>query len=322
MPPPTVPPTVLVTGDEPLLVDRAIARTVAAVRQRDPDVERREAAASGLSVAEFSDLVAPSLFAEPRVVVVRGAQEAGKDLVTELIGYLAAPAEGVTLVVHHAGGARAKPLVDAVRRTGAAVLECEKVKPGARADFVRAEIRAAGGTTTPAAAAAVVEAVGADLRELASAAAQLVADTGGMVDETAVARYYRGRAEVSGFAVADQAVAGDLPAALETLRWAQLTGVPAVLVADALADGVRTLARVAGARGSSYSLAADLGMPPWKIEKAQRAVRGWTAPGLASAITAVAQLNADVKGVAADTDWALERAVIAICDARHAAAGR
>ena len=65
---------VLITGDEPLLVDRAVHRTTAAARRIDPEVERREAPAAGLSPGEFADLVAPSLFAEPRVVVVRGAQ--------------------------------------------------------------------------------------------------------------------------------------------------------------------------------------------------------------------------------------------------------
>ena len=70
----------------------------------------------------------------------------------------------------------------------------------------------------------LIEAVGSDLRELAAATSQLVADTDGTVDESAVRRYYRGRAECPGFAVADKAVAGDRAGALEALRWAQLAG--------------------------------------------------------------------------------------------------
>ncbi|MEJ7647883.1 MAG: DNA polymerase III subunit delta [Nakamurella sp.] len=316
MPDPTVPPFVLISGDEALLVDRAVSRTLTVLRKQDPDVERREASAAGLTTADFADMVAPSLFAEPRAVVVRGAHEAVKDLVTELIDYLRDPVEGVTLVVQHGGGARNKNLVDALRAAKAAVFDCEKVKPGDRVGFVRREIKSAGGTTTAEAAAALVEAVGADLRELASAANQLVADTGGLVDESAVARYYRGKAEVSGFAIADRTIAGELPEALESLRWAFITGVPAVLIADALADGIRTLAKVAGARGSSYALAGELGMPPWKIEKAQRAVRGWSAPGMVKAVAAVSVLNAEVKGVAVDVEYALERAVTQLVEAR------
>ena len=94
---------------------------------------------------------------------------------------------------------------------------------------------------------ALIDSVGSDLRELASAAAQLVADTGGQVTAEEVRRYHRGRADVTGFAVAEKAITGDVAGALEMLRWAMQLGVPHVLVADALADGVRTVARVAGA---------------------------------------------------------------------------
>ena len=233
-----------------LLVDRAIWRATASARRVEPGAERRDAVGAGLTAGEFWDLVAPSLFAEPRVVVVRGAQESAKDVAAALIGYCADPVEGVTLLVHHAGGARNKPIVDALTRAGAAVVVCNKItRLAERIDFVRSEIRKAGGTTTPDAVAALVDAVGADLRELASAASQMVADTGGLVDETAVHRYHRGRAEVTGFTVADSVMAGDLPASLESLRWAMGVGVAPVLIADALADGVRTIARVSGARG-------------------------------------------------------------------------
>lgn len=313
------PTLVLVRGDESLLVDRAIARTLSTARRQDPETELRESAATGLTVGEFADLVAPSLFAEPRVVVIRGAQDSAKELATALLSYVGDPVEGVTLVVHHSGGARNKPLADGLAKAGAVVVECAKItRPSDRLDFVRAEIRSAGGTTTPEAVATLVDAVGTDLRELASAAGQLVADTGGMVDATAVRRYFRGRADVSGFTVSDLTVAGDLPAALEALRWALDIGVAQVLIADALADGVRTLAKVAGAGpGNSYALASQLGMPPWKIDRARTAVRAWSTAGLEQAMGLVAALNADVKGQAADPDYALERAVIDLVGARR-----
>ena len=192
------------------------------------------------------------------------------------------------MVVLHAGGARNKALADALRKAGAQVARCEKLRPDERADFVRGEVRRARGKITPEAVGVLIEAVGTDLRELAAAAAQLVADTGGTVDDDAVRRYHRGRAEATGFAVADKVVAGDRVGALEALRWALVLGVPPVLVADALADAVRTLAKVGSAgRGDPNRLAGVLGMPPWKIRKAQSQVRGWHPDALAVA-TAVA----------------------------------
>jgi DNA polymerase-3 subunit delta len=122
---------------------------------------------------------------------------------------------------------------------------------------------------------------------------------------------------VSGFAVSDLAVVGNVPGALEALRYAIDLGVPHVVIADALADGVRTIARVASAgRGSEYQLAQKLGMPPWKVKRAQSQSRGWSETGVRHALRAVALLNADVKGEAADPAWALERAVRRLGSAR------
>ncbi len=57
-------------------------------------------------------------------------------------------------------------------------------------------------------------------------------------------------------------------------------GVPHVVIADAVADGVRTIARVGSAgRGDPYQLAQQLGMPAWKVKRAQGQSRGWNEPG-------------------------------------------
>jgi DNA polymerase-3 subunit delta len=50
-------------------------------------------------------------------------------------------------------------------------------------------------------------------------------------------------------------------------------------------------------------------MPPWRVQKAQRQARRWSRDTVAMAIKLVAALNADVKGAAADADYALEAAV-------------
>jgi DNA polymerase-3 subunit delta len=71
-------------------------------------------------------------------------------------------------------------------------------------------------------------------------------------------------------------------------------------------------------RGSAYQLAGSLGLPPWKIERAQRQARGWTAEGLVSAMHAAAVCNGEVKGGADDRGYALERAVFAVAAARQA----
>jgi DNA polymerase III subunit delta len=311
-------PLHLVLGDEELLVERAVRAVVDAARAAEPEVEVRRLRAAEATATDLAAVLSPSLFAEARVIVLEAAHEAGKDASTAVMAQAVEPGDGIVVVVQHAGGARNKALADALRKAGAQVVRCEKLRADERADFVRTEVRRAGGTIVAEALGVLIDAVGTDLRELAAAVAQLVADTGGTVDGEAVRRYHRGRAEATGFAVADKVVAGDRAGALEALRWALVLGTPAVLVADALADGVRTLAKVGAAgRGDPNRLAGLLGMPPWKIRKAQSQVRGWHPEGLAVAVAAAAEANADVKGAAPDTGYALERAVLRMCAARE-----
>jgi DNA polymerase-3 subunit delta len=314
-------PLQLVLGEEELLIERAVRETLAAARATDATAELTRVRVSDLTAPELAELVSPSLFSEGRVIVLESAQDISQELADAVAGYLKDPADGVVLVVVHTGGGRSKAgktLPAALKKAGAEVTECPKLtKPAEREQFVRHEVRRVGGKIDPAGVAALIDAVGSDLRELSSAATQLVADTDGAVDAEAVRRYHRGRADVTGFAVAEKAVSGDRAAALESLRWAMQLGVPHVLVADALADAVRTIARVSGAgRGNPNQLAGELGMPPWKIRKAQGQSRGWNPDGLAAAMRVVARLNAEVKGVAADPGYALERAVLEVAAAK------
>jgi DNA polymerase-3 subunit delta len=314
-------PLHLVLGEEELLIERAVRDTLAAARAMDATAELTRARVSDLTAPELAELVSPSLFSEGRVIVLESAQDISQELADAVTSYLKDPAAGIVLVVVHTGGGRSKAgktLPAVLKKAGAEVTECPKLtKPAEREQFVRHEVRRAGGKIDPAGVAALIDAVGSDLRELSSAAMQLVADAGGVVDADAVHRYHRGRADVTGFAVAEKAVSGDRSAALESLRWAMQLGVPHVLVADALADAVRTIARVSGAgRGNPNQLAGELGMPPWKVRKAQGQSRGWNQDGLATAMRVVARLNAEVKGVAADPGYALERAVLQVAAAK------
>ncbi|MFC0039053.1 DNA polymerase III subunit delta [Actinomadura rayongensis] len=311
----------LIVGDEELLVDRAVGEVVAAARAVDAETEVVDLGAGGLEPGRLAELTSPSLFGGAKVIVLRAAQDLGKDLSAEVLKYAKNPADDVYLVAVHHGGAKGKAFADGLAKAGARKIACPKVtKAGERIDFIRNEIRRAGGKIFPDAARTLLDAVGNDLRELAGACSQLVADTGGRVDDASVARYYQGRAEVSGFTVADKAVEGNLGEALEQLRWALATGVPPVLIVSALAQGVRGLAKVGGApRGArAAGLAKELGMPPWKIERVQRQLRGWSGDGVARAMTAVTEADAAVKGGAADPAYALERTVSTIVAARNA----
>jgi DNA polymerase-3 subunit delta len=302
----------LLLGDEDLLVERAVAEVLRGARKRagTDDVPVNRLRAGEVSTNELAELLSPSLFADERVVVLEAAAEAGKEAVALIADVAVDLPPGTTLVVAHSGGGRAKALADRLEAAGAQVHKCARIaKPAERADFVRREFRQLGVKVGDEAVTVVLDAVGSDVRELAAACSQLVADTEGKVDAAAVRRYHSGKAEVTGFDIADKAVAGDVAGAAEALRWAMLSGAPHVVLADALAEGLHAIAVIRPLSGDPYRLAGQVGMPPWKVQKTQKQARRWSNERVAEAIRVVATLNGDVKGVAANADYALETAV-------------
>lgn len=305
----------LVLGDEELLVERAVADVVRSARKRagsseNPDVPVNRMRAGDVDAYELAELLSPSLFADERIVVLEAAAEAGKDAVAVIAAAAADLPAGTVLVVVHSGGGRAKALATELQSLGAEVHPCARiVKLSERVDFIRKEFRALRIKVDEETVTAVLDAVGSDVRELAAACSQLVADTAGAVDAAAVRRYHSGKAEVKGFDIADKAVAGDVAGATEALRWAMIRGEPLVVLADALAEAVHTIGRVGPLSGDPYRLAAQLGMPPWRVQKAQKQARRWSRETVAVAMKVVAALNANVKGAVADADYALESAV-------------
>jgi DNA polymerase III subunit delta len=308
----------LVVGPEEFLAERAVSRMIARAREIDAQVEVRRLSGPDLESGTLQELTSPSLFGETTLLIVDRAHELAAAQAAEVAKLIRFPAEDVALVLLHSGQSnRAKAVLEACRDTHAREIPCAKVgKVSERVDFVRGEARAAGRRLADDAARALVDAVGSDLRELAAAVAQLVSDTEGAITPEVVATYYEGRAEVSSFQVADLAVDGRTSEALGQLRHALGAGVAPVLVTSALAQALRSIGRIAsaprGARGAD--LARDLGMPPWKVDLVRRQVKGWTADGLAEAITAVADADAAVKGAygAGDPGYALERVVVTI----------
>lgn len=325
-------PLHLVTGPEDLLAERAVCQIVAAARSVDAEVQVLEVGPEGYKRGDLGGHTSPSLFGELRVVVVHNLEEAGDELIADARALVTAPEPDVVLVLRHRAGTRGKGLLDAAKGAGAAVHACPLIKSDAeKTDFVVREFRSARRQIVPEAVRALVEAVGQDLRELASACSQLMADTRadsgrdqGPVDAEMVERYYGGRVETTGFKVADAAIAGHTDQALVLLRYALGSGVDPVPLVAVLAMGLRSLAKVSAmAHARAGDAARELAMAPWQVDKARRQLTGWAPAGLAAAIQAVAAADLAVKGGlpnkvrrAGDPLYALEKAVLAIGVAR------
>ncbi len=310
-----VPSVVLISGPEQVLAERGLAETIDALRVTAPGLEVVRLFANSYEPGQLAIEASPSLFGGDKAIVVHDLDEAGDEAQLDVLDFLGAPQPDVTLIVCHKGGARGKRVLDAIKGQGARIIDAPALKSDRdKSDFAMHEFRRAGRKATGPAVQALVEAVGKDLRELAAACQQLVADTKGVIDEQVVMTYHGGKVEATGFRVADAAVAGDAGEALRLLRHAIAVGVDPVPIVAVLAGQVRQLIKVGSAgRGHSATLAKELGMAPWQVDKARRALSGWNAEALGRSLQALAAADFEVKGGGRDPVYAVERAILTIC---------
>ena len=307
-------PILLIHGGEVALSDRALESAIEARR----DFERTTLVGVELEYGRYGEAVAPSLFAEKRLVVVKDLQDAPAEVGEEIIALFDDLDPNLHLIFVHKGGVKGKGLVEKLKKLKAEVILCEPLKRQSdKADFVKNEFARHGRKISSDAISALVSATGNDTRELAAACSQIAFDTNAgkaMIDEEDIANYYQGRVEATGFDVADAVMVGDSRSALAALRNAIDTGTDPVMIVAALASAVRTLAKVSDVprQAKSFELAGSLGLAPWQIDKARRQLSKWRPGMIAFAIGELATADIGVKGGSADPQYALERAVLAI----------
>lgn len=305
-------PILLVTGTETFLAERAIRQLRDFLKLEDPSLEVSDIQADSYAPGELLTLASPSLFAEPRLIRVANVEKATDTFLVEALEYLEDPADDTYVVLRHGGGVRGKKLLDAIRSGsggGVEIVCAELKKDTEKYEFASAEFRTAGKRVTASALRSLVAAFSDDLAELSAACQQLIADATSEVTETTVDRYYGGRVETNAFKVADSAIAGRHGEALLTLRHALSSGADPVPIVAAFASKIRTMAKLFGVRGGSAQLAAQFGLAPWQVERAQRDLRGWSDEGLARCIEMLAETDANVKGGGRDPVFALERLI-------------
>lgn len=302
-------PIVFVSGPEELLASRAIRAIRETLKVQDGALEIHEIDAADYSAGTLLNLTSPSLFAEPRLVVIRNFEKCSDDLITDGISYLEEPTADTTVIFRHNGSSvRGKKLVEAIRADSKAVeVNCAEIKKDAeRQAFVLAEFAAAKRQIAPNAIRALLDAFADDIAELAAACSQLLMDSAETISEEIVDRYYGGRVETNGFKVVDAALSGRPGEALTLLRHALATGADPVPLVAAFALKIRQMSKLFGNRSASAQM---LGMAPWQLDRVRKDLNGWTDDGLANAIKALATADAAAKGAERDPIYALEKLV-------------
>lgn len=302
-------PIIFVSGPEEYLAGRAIREIREQLRKVDAALEIHELDAADYSAGTLTNISSPSLFAEPRLVIIRGVEKCSDDLINDGLNYLLNPTEDTTVILRHNGSSvRGKKLVEAIRDSEAAAeIACAEIKKDAeRQAFVMGEFAHADRKIAPAAVRALLDAFADDTAELAAACNQLLLDSADSITEEIVDRYYGGRVETNAFKVADAALAGRAGEAMALLRHALATGADPVPLVAAISMKIRQMAKIYGNRSAS---AASLGMAPWQLDRARKDLNGWSDDGLAVAIQAMATADAAAKGAERDPVYSLETLV-------------
>lgn len=299
------PPAVLtlVVGAESLLCERAVERVFAQARALDAGTEKREIVAGEPGAAgAVVEACSPTLFGGGAVVMISGVESAGDACLDAIELATADPASGVAIVALHAGGARGKKILDRLAVLADSRVDCGEIKKGrAVNDFLAAELRSHRRSMTPEAQAILLSAVGTDVRAIAAACGQLVAD----IEEpeisiAAISRYFDGTVEVTGFQIADAVMNRQAAAALRLLRLAEGTdgGRLGPVIVSALSNAVRQVAAVTGAAPgmSDRDLAIAAKVPPWKLKSLASQGRRWRPMDLAKAMLVISDLDASMKG--------------------------
>lgn len=229
---------VLLWGDDGFLLREAGLELLGGLRPTEVDAAEWQG-------GELQDLATPSLFDEPRALLVTDVRSLSKDAMAELAAYLAAPDPDAPLVLCCTTAERGKPpaaLLKIVEPAGTirqVAVARKELEPWVLQRARRFEL-----DLTPQAARALVETVGAETAQLAAAVQQLASAFEGRVGPPEVHRQFRGLGEQKTWDLCDKAFGKDLPGAMRSLRAIEESGDEALMVLGGIASRLRDLIKV------------------------------------------------------------------------------
>lgn len=299
----------LLVGPESFLARRVISQLRQDLHSEGFDCRLIETAGDEIAPGELLDLLSPSLFDEPVLLVLEGLSESqAKELLSIFDANSIGAQSRVVLRFLNSAGNNGKLIK--LLTPHASVVPCDEIKRDAdRAQFIRIELQAHNKKIAPDALAALQSAFASDLAELSAACAQLATAASGEINLELVETLFAGRVETNAFKIADAALARDAATAIRLLRHGLNSGIDPIPLLAALSMRIRQLARVVSDRSIS---AAALGLAPWQFERIRKDLRGRSEAELIELVRMAADTDASLKGASRDPAYRLEKYVLAI----------
>ena len=283
------------------------------------DLDATEVDAVDWQGGELQSLATPSLFGEPRALLLSDARSLSKEAIDELGHYVAAPDADAILVINWTTAERGRPpaalqkLVEPAGEVRKVELARKDLEPWlvSRAKSVGVELAIPG-------ARALVEALGTEPGQLVAALEQLASVyPGRRIGPQEVAHQFRGLGEQKTWDLCDRAFAKDLPGAIRSLRSIEEGGDEAIMVLGGIAARLRDLMRVRSLpdRMAPAEVAKRAGLRfDWQARRYQQQARNFSVEELVALHGRVAEADRALKS-GAQSDVVMPTLIAAIAAA-------
>ena len=309
-------PVRIVFGGDPYLNEQTARDLRIQAEHRRPDAETVELDATGADRYAFDEAVSPSLLSDAAIVVVTNLQNADEKLGDAIVDYCRQAADDSTasvVICRHDGGVKGKRIVDRLEKAGARKeIVPDLKKADAKLNFTIQRFERQGRRVDPLAAQQLVAVLGERAGELAAMCDQLCFDfDDDPIGIDRVNQYMTANPQVTGFAVADTAIAGRTADAIVQMRAAVEQGTDPIALIGVLAMKLRGLAKASAVRSGTLSM-AEAKMNQWVLKNSMRQLGGWTSDGMARCVRMLAWADEQSKTNGGDPVYALERCIEAI----------
>jgi DNA polymerase-3 subunit delta len=269
-----VPPVTLLWGEDDFLVREAALALLG-------DTKATEVDAAEWQGSELQGLATPSLFGEPRALLVNDARSLRKETLDEIARYLTTPDPDATLVLACVVVDRGK-VPAALQKLVEPLGEIRKVDV-ARKDletWLVGRAKRHGLDLAIPGARALVETLGPEPGQLVAALGQLQdVFAGQRVGPREIAGQFRGLGEQKTWDLCDRAFGKDLPGAIRSLRSIEEGGDEAIMVLGGIAARLRDLLKVRSLpdRMPPAQVAKEAGLRfDWQARRYQQQARNFS----------------------------------------------
>ena len=268
------PPVTLLWGEDDYLLREAALALLGQTKATEVDATQWQG-------GELQGLATPSLFGEPRALLVNDARSLRKETLEEIGRYLAAPDPDATLVLSCVVAERGKvpaalqKLVEPVGEVRKVDIAKKELEPWlvARAKDHGLDLAIPG-------ARALVETLGPEPGQLVAALGQLQdVFAGQRVGPREVAQQFRGLGEQKTWDLCDRAFGKDLPGAIRSLRAIEEGGDDPLMVLGGIAARLRDLLKVRSLpdRMPPAQVAREAGLRfDWQARRYQQQARNFS----------------------------------------------